>query len=328
VIELFNLTYKYPSSDTNNLEKIILPVSKGSIWGLLGPNGAGKTTLIRCIVGLLSPVFGDVRVFGSAPNRNSLRNIGIVIENSGVYKKMKGREYLKYFGELFDVPGLDARIDSLREQFDIDVDSHVIGKMSQGQKQIIQLMRSLLPKPKLIIWDEPFSNLDPNTQQRVQDIIQMYADKYKSTILIATHQLNLAEIVCDNIFFMNKGKSLYVGTKNHLYLRENNLKCISIEIEGSPDKLTLRGWQDQFKLKIEYSTKPQYLNRRRISRGEPEIEKLYLSGEGLEKKIPEAIKQIIDSGYSVKSVVPEKKDLYNIYTDLIGEKKEFSKEYE
>jgi len=316
VIEIFNLTYRYPDSGINILEEINLPVLQGSIWGLLGPNGAGKTTLIRCITGLLRPQSGEVRVFGSTPDRKTLKDIGVLIENAGIYKKMKGREYLEYFGELFEVKELTARINSLRDEFDIDIDSQVMGKLSLGKKQVMQIMRSLLASPRLIIWDEPYSNLDPTIQIKVQDIIQEYADKYSATVLVATHQLNLAEAVCDNILFLNEGKTLFYGTKNHLFHRDP-FKCVSLEIEYEGGPLPLKEWENQFKLKIDYSLRPDYLDRRRIARGEPEAKKLYISGESLDKKISEVVSGVISHGVAIKSVIPEKKDLYNIYTELL-----------
>ena len=316
-VELYKVNYSYPSSQVQTLTDISLPVNQGSVWGLLGPNGAGKTTIIRCITGLLEPNSGEVRLFGKTPDRQMLSRVGVLIENAGIYRKLYPREYLTFFGNLFEVEDLSNRIKQLSEEFELDLDKNTLGKMSLGQKQQVQLMRTLLAKPGLVIWDEPFSNLDPRAQLKVKEIILRYADKWGMTVILATHMLNQAEEICDNVFFIEAGKNLYSGTKNHLYKGDNILKCVSIELRSYSDNLPLEKWRNQFSLKVDFTHRPDYLDRRSQLRDTENKEKLFFSGPQLDGKIPEIVDAVIKEGYSIGSVVPEKKDLYHIYSDMM-----------
>jgi len=313
IIELTNLSYQYPGAAQKSLSCVNLNVFEGSIWGLLGPNGAGKTTLIRLLTGLLLPNEGIVKIFGKPLNRQVLQKIGVLIENCGIYKKMRAREYLGFFGGLFEIPRVTPRINELADIFGLNLDVQPLGKMSLGQRQIIQIMRSLLAQPQLVIWDEPLSNLDPQAQKKVKEVMREYVQSYKTTFLIATHQLNQADLVCDNIMFVNKGKTLFCGSKEHLYHCEGVLQSVLIEVEAFAGGIPIANWRALFDLQFELVGVP--LNSEEGTLTKPLCIKI--SGAGLEDKIPNVVNQFMQDGLGIKSVVPEKKDMYDIYANLM-----------
>jgi ABC-2 type transport system ATP-binding protein len=222
VVEAVDLHVSFPSrrGTVEALRGVDLAVPRGSLYILLGPNGAGKTTLMRSIASLLRPGRGTLRVFGEEGAGDGeegraarLRRVGVLIENPGTYGRLDAREYLSFFGSFYGVADLGARIDELCAGFGLALDRKPVAKLSQGNRQKLQLVRSLLHSPELLLWDEPTDHLDPEAQARVLAYLQGYLEKGGGTALVATHRLEQMEGAATHFGFLRRGRLALAGTR-------------------------------------------------------------------------------------------------------------------
>lgn len=221
------------------LDDVSIAVPEGSIFGLLGPNGAGKTTLIRIINQITAPDKGQVFINGEQLSSKHIANIGYLPEERGLYKKMKVGEQAIYLCQLKGM----SRINALKglkywfEKFEIQAwwDKKV-EELSKGMQQKVQFIITVLHKPKLLIFDEPFSGFDPiNANLLKEEILQL--KKEGSTIIFSTHNMASVEEICDNIALINKSKKILDGNINTI--RENHASNIyEISFDGYFDKLS------------------------------------------------------------------------------------------
>jgi ABC-2 type transport system ATP-binding protein len=189
-------------------------VERGSITGYLGPNGAGKTTTLRMSLGILTPDSGQIRLFGKRPGTTAMDKVGFLPEERGIYKKMKTEEVIIFFARLKGVNAIEARKRALRllEEFGL---GHTIGmkvkELSKGMAQKVQIISTLIHEPDFIIFDEPFSGLDPVNQKTLEDMVRAQADAGR-TVLFSTHVMEHAERLCDKIILIAEGRKLFDGT--------------------------------------------------------------------------------------------------------------------
>ena len=189
-------------------------VPKGSIVGFLGPNGAGKSTSLRMALGVLSPDRGDVQLFGERPNLESLKRVGFLPEERGLYKKMTARQIITYFARLKGMSNGDAkaRADELLDMMGLtDFARSRVTKLSKGMAQKVQILSALAHRPEFLILDEPFSGLDPVNQQALEDLI-VEEHKRGATIIFSTHVMEHAERLCEKIVMMARGRKVFDGT--------------------------------------------------------------------------------------------------------------------
>ncbi|MEO1188460.1 MAG: ATP-binding cassette domain-containing protein [Pseudomonadota bacterium] len=189
-------------------------VPKGSIVGFLGPNGAGKSTSLRMALGVLSPDRGEVSLLGARPNLESLKRVGFLPEERGLYKKMSPRQIITYFARLKGMTARDAksRADELLDMMGLgDFGRSRVTKLSKGMAQKVQILSALAHRPDFLILDEPFSGLDPVNQQALEDLI---IDEHKrgATIVFSTHVMEHAERLCEKIVMMARGRKVFDGT--------------------------------------------------------------------------------------------------------------------
>ncbi|MEO1321562.1 MAG: ATP-binding cassette domain-containing protein [Pseudomonadota bacterium] len=189
-------------------------VPKGSIVGFLGPNGAGKSTSLRMALGVLSPDRGEVSLLGARPNLESLKRVGFLPEERGLYKKMSPRQIITYFARLKGMTARDAkaRADELLEMMGLsEFGRSRVTKLSKGMAQKVQILSALAHRPDFLILDEPFSGLDPVNQQALEDLI---IDEHKrgATIVFSTHVMEHAERLCEKIVMMARGRKVFDGT--------------------------------------------------------------------------------------------------------------------
>lgn len=189
-------------------------VPQGSIVGFLGPNGAGKSTSLRMALGVLSPDRGDVSLLGAPPNLDSLKRVGFLPEERGLYKKMSPRQIITYFARLKGMTSRDAkaRADELLDMMGLgDFGRSRVTKLSKGMAQKVQILSALAHRPDFLILDEPFSGLDPVNQQALEDLI---IDEHKrgATIVFSTHVMEHAERLCEKIVMMARGRKVFDGT--------------------------------------------------------------------------------------------------------------------
>ena len=214
------------------LAGVDLEISSGSLFVLLGPNGAGKTTLMRCITGLVPPTRGSVSVLGehlvakskygggTISDRSRLARLGVLIENPGLYGRLNAQEYLTFFGAFYQIKDLDVRIRTLCAELDLALDGKRIAKLSQGNRQKLQLVRSLLHSPDFLLWDEPTDHLDPVSQQQVLEYLQRYLRETGATALVATHRLEQMEGAASHFGFIAHGKLIRTGTSEEILVNE------------------------------------------------------------------------------------------------------------
>jgi len=223
------------------VDSISLEMRSGECLGLLGPNGAGKSTTMRILSSFLTATSGTVRVAGFDVYYDSVevrRRIGFMPENNPLYPEMRVREYLKFRARL---KGLGwrrsrARVTTVMEQCGLtDVGRRIIGQLSKGYKQRVGLADALVHEPDLIILDEPTIGLDPNQIRSVRQLIKSLAEKH--TVLISTHILPEAEMMCSRMLIMYDGKILAADTPENLQKLMQGSSQIVAEIDAPADEL-------------------------------------------------------------------------------------------
>jgi len=198
------------------VNKLSLQVPKGSIYGFIGPNGSGKTTTIRMIMKIMYPDAGKLLVNGQDNHFDRLKNVGYLPEDRGLYKKMKIGELLQFIGELNEGTDLPNRINYWLERLELaEYKDKKVETLSKGMRQKLQFIATILHQPQLIILDEPFSGLDPVNADMMKDIILELQQK-GATIIFSTHDMAMAEKMCDYIFMIYQGKKVLDGTLEHI----------------------------------------------------------------------------------------------------------------
>jgi ABC-type multidrug transport system ATPase subunit len=171
---------------------------------ILGDNGAGKTTLLRALAGLAEPTQGTVAIFGQDP-REACRAIGYMAHPSLLYDEMTGMENLRYFARLYGIEG-DAKCEEAIHAVGLDPAlSRAVGQYSQGMRQRMSLARAILHDPRVLLLDEPFSNVDVNSAREMVALLSGMRDAGK-TIFVVTHQALLLEGVADEFIWMQAGQ--------------------------------------------------------------------------------------------------------------------------
>ena len=200
------------------LDDVSISVPKGSIYGLLGPNGAGKTTLIRIINHITAPDSGVVYFDGHKLTEKDVVNIGYLPEERGLYKKMKVGEQAVFFARLKGLSKLDAttRLKEWFERFEIsDWWNKKVEELSKGMAQKIQFIITVLHRPQLLIFDEPFSGFDPINANLLKTEILKLRDE-GSTIIFSTHNMSSVEELCDHITLINNSKNILSGNVDEI----------------------------------------------------------------------------------------------------------------
>jgi len=196
------------------VENLSLAVPEGSLYGFIGPNGSGKTTTIRMILRIIHPDQGGIEVFGQQAASAANDQLGYLPEERGLYKKLTVRRMLLYYGALKGMSRNSAKsaADDWLDRFELAAWANKkIETLSKGMSQKVQFIASVIARPKLLILDEPFSGLDPVNTEAIRDSIhQMRQDG--TTIIFSTHDMSVAEKMCDFIFMIYKGNKVLDGT--------------------------------------------------------------------------------------------------------------------
>ncbi len=199
--------------DTRAVDGIDLRVPAGSIYGVLGPNGAGKTTTLRMLLGIIDPDSGHRSALGHERPLEAAPMIGYLPEERGLYPSMVSREAIAFMGALRGLPLTEGRrrADALLEEYGLGhAGKKAIRTLSKGMAQTVQLLGTLVHKPKLIVLDEPFSGLDALNQGRLETMIRGQAAA-GATILFSTHVIAHAERLCERIAIIAGGKVRFEG---------------------------------------------------------------------------------------------------------------------
>ena len=203
------------------LDDVSITIPRGSVYGLLGPNGAGKTTAIRIINRITVPDSGRVLIDGRPVTDDDVRRIGYLPEERGLYKKMKVGEQAVFFARLKGLSRSDARkqLKMWFEKFGIESWwDRKVEELSKGMAQKVQFIITVLHRPALLIFDEPFSGFDPVNAQLLKDEILGLRDA-GATVIFSTHNMSSVEEICDHITLINKSRNILSGTVDEVRRR-------------------------------------------------------------------------------------------------------------
>src|ERR1700730_8841050 len=261
--------------DFTAVSDLSLQVRPGRVFGLIGPNGAGKTTTIRMIVNITVPDSATIELLGQRMNTALQDRIGYLPEERGLYKRMKVGEQLRFFAELKDLRGKEAetRIDSWLEKLQLTAWKEKRTKeLSKGMQQKVQFITSVIHNPDLVILDEPFSGLDPVNVDLMRETIleQKAAGK---TIILSTHQMEIAEKLCDDICMINKSRKVLDGRLREIR-RSFSRNAVALQFEGGdgllndPDLVaSIRQNGEDTEVLLVPGANPQELLRRLLDAG-------------------------------------------------------------
>ena len=224
--------------DFTAVNDLSLQVHRGRVFGLIGPNGAGKTTTIRMIVNITVPDSGGIKLFGQPMSSKLQDRIGYLPEERGLYRKMKVGEQLRFFAELKDVRGKDAdeRINKWLAKLQLtDWKNKRAKDLSKGMQQKVQFITAVIHDPDLLILDEPFSGLDPvNVELMKQTILEKKAEG--KTIILSTHQMEIAEKLCDDVCMINRSHKVLDGKLREIR-RSFSRNAVELQITGGDEVL-------------------------------------------------------------------------------------------
>jgi len=223
MINIKQLSYCYPGNTRDTLNAVDLDVAKGEVFGLLGPSGAGKSTLQKVLIGLLPGFRGEATLLGKSLNEwgNTLyEKIGVSFELPNHFLKLTARENLDFFLRFYHQPKYN--VDEVLSMVGLSdsVDQRV-GSFSKGMKNRLSFARALIHQPQLYFLDEPTTGQDPNNIQQFKNIIGMLKQSGK-TVLINTHNMTIAEQVCDRVAFIIDGEIKQVGKPFELKIQHGN----------------------------------------------------------------------------------------------------------
>ncbi len=200
------------------VDGLSLDVPRGSLYGFIGPNGSGKTTTLRMIMNILLPDRGDIAVLGERDTRTARDRVSYLPEERGLYKKMSVRRLLRYYGGLKGMKAgpLDAAIGTWVERMGLsDAVDKKVDALSKGMAQKVQFIASVVAGPELLILDEPFTGLDPVNREVLKDAV-LDLRKAGTTIVFSTHDMAVAESLCDRIFMIFRGRKVLDGTLDEI----------------------------------------------------------------------------------------------------------------
>jgi len=252
-----------------------LQVRPGRVFGLIGPNGAGKTTTIRMIVNITAPDSGRIELFGQQMNTALQDRIGYLPEERGLYKKMRVGEQLRFFAELKDLRGAEAdeRIDAWLKKLELSAWKDKRTKeLSKGMQQKVQFITAVIHDPDLVILDDPFSGLDPvNVDLMKQTILDQKAAG--KTIILSTHQMEIAEKLCDDVCMINRAHKVLDGRLREIR-RSFSRNAVALQFAGGDGLLNdstlianVRQHDEEFEVLMAPGASPQALLKRLVDAG-------------------------------------------------------------
>ena len=234
IIEVKKLNKIYDK--TIAVKDLSFVINKGKIIGLLGPNGCGKTTTIAMILGLVKPTSGEVIIKGKNLEKeriNLLEKMNFISPYVELPKKLTVEENLKVYAGLYGVKNVNKKISELVNELRLNKFlKKKTGELSSGQKNRISLAKALINDPEILMLDEPTASLDPDTGDFVRSFIENYSSKTNVTILLASHNMNEVERLCDSVMMMKDGIIVDTGKSQELISRHGrkNLEEVFLKI--------------------------------------------------------------------------------------------------
>lgn len=261
------------------LEDVGFNVRKGETFGLLGPSGSGKTTTIKILTGQLAPTSGEAHVFHvpvSDLNKGIYRKrFGVLTDNSGLYNRLSIYDNLKLYCQLYDLPL--KRISEVLNMVNLENEkAKVVTKLSKGMIQRVTLARAFLHEPELLFLDEPTSALDPANSKHIYNGLRSLNDK-GTTIFLTTHDMSEAELLCDRVAFLHKGKIQLLDQPKALR-RQFSDSSIRIELKDGREILVAGGSESASEI-YNYMTSDQVAS---IHSNEPTLGDIFVEVTGRE----------------------------------------------
>jgi ABC-2 type transport system ATP-binding protein len=301
MIKVSGLTKDYGSRRA--IHNVSFDAQQGEIVGFLGPNGAGKTTTMRILTGYMPPTDGEAIVAGYDVVEESLevrKRVGYLPETVPLYNEMIVFDYLKFMGELRDLPDVEDRVDEALDMVAMsDRAQGYIGALSKGMRQRIGLAQALLHHPEVLILDEPTIGLDPGQVVEVRELIRQIGKE--RTVLLSTHLLHEAQNICDRVLIINKGKIVAEDTTENLQARLVGAERVIVRVRGEADR------------ELGNAIKEIKGVRGVELKDEGVVEFEFASGKDLR---PEVAKQVIKSGYDLLELRPLGLSLEEIFLEL------------
>lgn len=209
-VELTGVTKRFGTQTA--VDQVDLRIPQGSIYGFIGPNGSGKTTTIRMILRIFQPDMGTVSVLGRTAGTAADERLGYLPEERGLYKRMKVRDVCAYYAKLKGHYDCQPDIDEWLERLDAsDWAEKRVDALSKGMAQKVQFITSVIARPQLLILDEPFSGLDPVNLEVLRDAVLALRER-GTTVIFSTHDMDVAEKLCDQIFMIFRGRKVLDGS--------------------------------------------------------------------------------------------------------------------
>jgi ABC-2 type transport system ATP-binding protein len=288
ILEIQNIVKDYPQ--VRAVDGVSLTIKEGECFGLLGPNGAGKTTLIEIVEGILHQTSGEIYYKGKQRKTNFRNEVGIQFQNTQLPESLTVKEVLQTFRNLYS-HGLP--LDKLIEMCELqDISDRDNKKISGGQRQRLFLAIALANDPELIFLDEPTTGLDPQARRHLWDVVSSIKAN-KKTIILTTHYMEEAELLCDRIAIMDLGKIIALGSPAELIHKGNNGHLIILRGEIDKQKLDNIPWKwDKIQDKIEIHT----------------------------DNINNCIETLISNGIDLSSLTVRSQNLEDLFIQLTGKK--------
>jgi ABC-2 type transport system ATP-binding protein len=218
------------------VDNLSLAVPADSVYGFIGPNGSGKTTTMRMIAGIFYPDCGDIRVFGQPVTGARSDHVAYLPEERGLFRKMEVQALLEFHGELRGGRKVTSEVVAWLERLGL---AHCAKKkietLSKGMSQKVQFIATVVPQPKLLILDEPFTGLDPVSADQIREAV-LDMRRSGTTVILSTHDMGVAETMCDYIFMIFRGKKVLDGTLAAIQEQYGNDTIrVSVEDGAIPD---------------------------------------------------------------------------------------------
>ena len=284
MIEVKNLFHSYTKNDVYAVNDVSFEIAKGEIFGFLGPSGAGKTTTVGVLSGLLKLQKGEISIDGKQrigqPDKAFFNRIGVGFERPNVYKKLTGFDNLRFHAALYNRETEDPM--RILELVGLAEEARKkTGKYSKGMMQRIGFARSMINKPDIWFLDEPTMGLDPTTANSIKGIIRRKQDE-ETTIFLTTHNMYVADELCDRVAFIVDGKIAALDTPKNLKLKFGQPSVTVEYAEGGELKSETFDMIGEAKAKLQKFIGDKDVKT--IHSGEPTLEEIFikLTGRGLE----------------------------------------------
>ena len=303
MISVQNLTKDY--GPHRAIDHLNFTAEKGEVLGFLGPNGAGKTTTMRILTGFMPPTSGTATIDGFDVMEDSLKVrhiVGYLPETVPLYEDMRVFDYLKFMGQLHNVPGIEDRVAEVLIQVGMDDRSQsLIKNLSKGMRQRVGLGQALLHHPDVLILDEPTIGLDPKQIKEVRNLIKAIGKE--RTVMLSTHILSEAQQICDRVIIINKGRIVAEDAPENLQNRMSALRTIYVRVGEQTDQAAaaLRDLPGVLTVKV-------------LETGRIEVENVREQDAR-----PAIARKLVEGGYDLLELTPESINLEDIFLKLTRE---------